>query len=42
MKTYGSGGIPLPFLTSALDEVDGRVHALAALPPGNKHPVPIR
>jgi len=37
----GSGGIVPPFLTSALDEVSGQLHASAALLPGKEHLVSI-
>jgi hypothetical protein len=41
MKTWGSGGVALPFLTPALDEVSDQLHAPTALPPRKEPPVPI-
>jgi hypothetical protein len=32
MKTLGSGGLAPPLLISAVDEMSGQLHALAALP----------
>jgi hypothetical protein len=39
---WGSGGIAPPFLTSELVDVNGQLHASAALPPGKESPVPLR
>jgi hypothetical protein len=38
MKTYGGVDIYTHVLTSALLEVSGQLHALAALPPGERAP----
>jgi hypothetical protein len=42
MKTYGGVDVQIHvFLTSALVEVSGQLHALAPLPPKEEPPVPI-